>query len=208
MKTCPDCGQNKALIDFGDNVSRPDGKACYCRECFRVRAAVAYRRKAERQGRTVRERVEVPEGHKFCPKCREIKPLDAFHRAPRQAGGRSSYCGACKYARDNETRFRKVYGISTSDRDDMIEAQGGLCGLCCSAPAVHVDHDHTTGQVRGVLCFSCNVAIGHLKDSADLMRRAIDYLETPTWQRTLACTAASRLTSLRLAPAPSRTSSA
>jgi hypothetical protein len=40
-----------------------------------------------------------------------------------------------------------------------------------------VDHDHTTGQVRGVLCFSCNVAIGHLGDSADRVRRAADYLQ-------------------------------
>jgi hypothetical protein len=42
---------------------------------------------------------------------------------------------------------------------------------------VHVDHHHVTGKIRGVLCFTCNVALGQLKDDVTLFRKAIDYLE-------------------------------
>ncbi|MFI2736126.1 endonuclease VII domain-containing protein [Streptomyces sp. NPDC018711] len=59
----------------------------------------------------------------------------------------------------------------------MIRAQGGLCIICLRAPAVHVDHCHKTGRVRGVLCFNCNTGIGLLKERPDRIRRAIRYLE-------------------------------
>ena len=59
----------------------------------------------------------------------------------------------------------------------MRRAQGGLCAICRQAPAVHVDHDHATGTVRGLLCFPCNAAIGHLRDDPQIMRRAAAYLE-------------------------------
>nr|WP_308440241.1 endonuclease VII domain-containing protein [Streptomyces mashuensis] len=59
----------------------------------------------------------------------------------------------------------------------MIMAQGGVCCICLSARPVHVDHCHATDKVRGVLCFSCNAALGQFKDRPDALRRAADYLE-------------------------------
>ncbi|MFE5535310.1 endonuclease VII domain-containing protein [Streptomyces sp. NPDC056492] len=59
----------------------------------------------------------------------------------------------------------------------MIADQGGLCCLCLRALAVHVDHCHKTGRVRGVLCFNCNTGLGLLKDSPDRILRAAEYLE-------------------------------
>jgi hypothetical protein len=60
----------------------------------------------------------------------------------------------------------------------MIEAQGGLCAIC-EGPLErpHVDHDHETGKVRGVLCFNCNGGLGKFADSADLLQRAAEYLQ-------------------------------
>ena len=58
----------------------------------------------------------------------------------------------------------------------MFDAQGGLCAICREAPAAHVDHDHATKLVRGLLCFNCNGALGQFRDRADLMLRAIAYL--------------------------------
>ena len=54
--------------------------------------------------------------------------------------------------------------------------QGGLCAVCREAPAVHVDHDHETKRVRGLLCFDCSGALGQFRDRADLMLRAVAYL--------------------------------
>ncbi|MFF7299132.1 endonuclease domain-containing protein [Streptomyces sp. NPDC008265] len=67
----------------------------------------------------------------------------------------------------------------------MIVAQGGVCVICRIAPAEHVDHDHQTGKVRGVLCFSCNAALGQFKDRPDVMRRAAAYVEGNLWNPTL-----------------------
>ena len=58
----------------------------------------------------------------------------------------------------------------------MIEVQGGLCLICREKPAKHVDHDHATGKVRGILCFSCNRGLGKFEDDPSLLERAITYL--------------------------------
>jgi hypothetical protein len=68
------------------------------------------------------------------------------------------------------------YGLSAAEVEAMREAQGGVCAICRTAPAVHVDHDHATGKVRGMLCFNCNAALGHFRDDPILFRRAVRYL--------------------------------
>jgi hypothetical protein len=57
----------------------------------------------------------------------------------------------------------------------MIEAQGGTCATCAGKPE-HVDHDHATGQVRGVLCFNCNQALGNVRDNVATLHRLGRYL--------------------------------
>ncbi|MCO6007772.1 endonuclease VII domain-containing protein [Actinoallomurus purpureus] len=58
----------------------------------------------------------------------------------------------------------------------LISEQGGVCLICMKAAAEHVDHDHVTGERRGILCFNCNVALGQFKDDPWVLRRAIEYL--------------------------------
>lgn len=62
------------------------------------------------------------------------------------------------------------------DWDDLLRAQGGKCAICRIADATVVDHDHDTRRVRGALCRTCNLGIGHLKDSSEIARQAADYL--------------------------------
>ena len=59
----------------------------------------------------------------------------------------------------------------------MLAAQGGLCAICMTAPANHVDHDHASGAVRALLCFNCNGGLGQFKDDPDVLRAAADYVE-------------------------------
>lgn len=59
----------------------------------------------------------------------------------------------------------------------MVEEQGGVCALCRVTEAKHVDHDHRTGRVRGILCFNCNRGLGYFQDSEKLLFYAIEYLE-------------------------------
>ena len=58
----------------------------------------------------------------------------------------------------------------------MVEEQGGACAICQVRPAEHVDHDHETGAVRGILCFTCNVGLGNFGDEPERLLLAHRYL--------------------------------
>jgi hypothetical protein len=206
VKRCPDCEQALPAEAFRRNRANRDGLSAYCAACFRVRDSAGYRRRRAAMGKTVSPRVDV-EGHKRCADCREIKPLAHFDRARSQSGGFNCYCKPCRSRRNREARFLKEYGLTPQALQELVDQQDGLCAICRDRPAVHVDHDHLTGAVRGVLCFPCNVGLGNFRDRTDILRTAIDYLETTTWQRQRVCTGVYRLTSPRRAARRSASSS-
>lgn len=76
--------------------------------------------------------------------------------------------------------LRRNYGMTLDEFDAMVLAQEGRCDIC-NEPMIKshepcVDHCHTAGTVRGLLCAQCNFGLGHFRDRPDLMLRAIDYL--------------------------------
>ncbi|WP_374106280.1 endonuclease VII domain-containing protein [Streptomyces sp. TRM70350] len=79
----------------------------------------------------------------------------------------------------------RKYGLTPAEFDALVAQQQGVCCICLAAPAEHVDHCHETGRVRGVLCFSCNAALGQFKDRPDVIRRAAAYVEGNAWKPTL-----------------------
>ncbi|MDT0459715.1 endonuclease VII domain-containing protein [Streptomyces sp. DSM 41527] len=78
--------------------------------------------------------------------------------------------------------LKRHYGMSEAERDALIEEQRWMCPVCLDGDPVQVDHDHGTGRVRGVLCFSCSAALGQFKDRPDVLRRAAEYLEGNVWK--------------------------
>ena len=74
----------------------------------------------------------------------------------------------------------KTYGIGASQLQRMLDEQDNRCLICRdvfeSSKATHVDHDHSTGEVRGILCHHCNVGVGCFRDDPAILRRAADYL--------------------------------
>lgn len=83
--------------------------------------------------------------------------------------------------------LKRTYGLSTEQYAAMLALQGNRCGICGSFSSGvmtkggharwHVDHDHTTGRVRGLLCGPCNVGLGGFKDNPVALRNAAIYLE-------------------------------
>jgi hypothetical protein len=78
--------------------------------------------------------------------------------------------------------LKKKFGITPEDYEDMVAAQDGKCAICATADTSPdawfcVDHDHTTGKVRGLLCRTCNTSIGQAGDDPARLRKAIAYLE-------------------------------
>jgi hypothetical protein len=76
-----------------------------------------------------------------------------------------------------ERHYQRTYGISLEQFRIMIERQGGLCAACRTDPATQLDHDHSTGKIRGALCLQCNAALGQVKDSQEKLRKLIAYLQ-------------------------------
>jgi len=78
--------------------------------------------------------------------------------------------------------LKRNYGITASERQQMLDAQNGECAICgireskCKKRHA-VDHCHETGKIRGILCTNCNSAIGKLQDNTELLKKAIAYLE-------------------------------
>jgi hypothetical protein len=81
--------------------------------------------------------------------------------------------------------YGRLYGITSADYDARLAEQGGVCALCGNPPKVkrlHVDHDHKTGRVRGILCSKCNQTLHFIEDGVWLSS-ALKYLCDP-WETT------------------------
>jgi hypothetical protein len=76
-------------------------------------------------------------------------------------------------------RLKYSFGISLHDFETMLEAQQNRCAICQGPldPWPHLDHDHSTGKVREILCHHCNLAIGNVKDDPLRARAVADYLD-------------------------------
>lgn len=132
-------------------------------------------------------------GMKVCPKgkygCGETLSIDQFNP-------NCHYCKKCSaktsrsyhktdrgQIRWRSRNYQKCFGITIDDYEKMLKAQDGKCAICQRRPGIdqekrlHVDHCHTTGKVRGLLCSKCNCGIGHLADSPERLRKAASYIE-------------------------------
>ena len=81
--------------------------------------------------------------------------------------------------RENSRRqsLRRKYGISQEDYEARLRAQGGACAICGATDRkLVVDHNHQTGRVRGILCFNCNLMIGHCGEIVATLEKAAKYL--------------------------------
>lgn len=141
---------------------------------------------------------------KRCSRCHESKPPSEFSNRAASKDGKQNQCKACNSAwakentearRDSWRRYRRAtymkqkYGLTIEDYWVMYEAQGQRCAICrihgddanqhtVQQLPLHVDHCHTTGKVRGLLCRPCNTMLGDAKDDLDTLRAAIAYLES------------------------------
>lgn len=97
-----------------------------------------------------------------------------------RAQARARYAADPQRWRDEFLQRR--YGITQADYDSMLAAQGGVCAICKRADwcgpgkRPHIDHNHTTKKVRGLLCLKCNVLIGMAQEKPEVFRAAGDYL--------------------------------
>jgi hypothetical protein len=95
-------------------------------------------------------------------------------------------------AQDRDKTHRHGYFLEDGDREFMGEISDDRCWICLKpmdddGPQLSVDHDHRTGQVRGLLCSRCNIAIGWMEDDPDRLKRASVYLRRSWNQYCFTC---------------------
>lgn len=172
LKRCTRCGNHQPLIAFGVQTRSSSGLSSICKLChnlYNKRSAI--RNKA-------RHLASPPDqyGLKKCCRCAEIKSKTTFRRNNRKKDGFCDYCNEC----DSYFRRKRKYGVGKSEVLAFAATQNGKCAICMKllVPGrdTHVDHDHKTGVVRGLLCFVCNRGIGMFRDSDEILSRAVDYL--------------------------------
>lgn len=121
---------------------------------------------------------EWPSGERWCSGCQSFVPI--FYAS-------GSRCKSCASSAAHASRTEKVYGITAARYDEILRLQGRRCAICGNQPRsmrLAVDHDHKTGEVRGLLCKRCNHdLLGGGHDSIDLLWKAIVYLISPPAQR-------------------------
>ena len=158
MKTCKCCGESKHVAEYYGNPSGRDGTRPECKNCTRASRKRWYRENREREiARVLAWQSDHPEMVRA--------RMDAFRAAGK------------KKVSDRKSHLKRKYGLTLEGFEALLASQGGGCAICGKADADNVDHDHETGQVRGILCWNCNIAIGQFEDDADRVVAAAAYLD-------------------------------
>lgn len=178
-KACTKCGGVKPISEFYPK-KRESGSirpASQCKSCTLGRLY-----------KWAKENPEIKNARQRAYYLKNIDKYRAYGRAQREKNKDKCRASCRAWAKRNREKvyatncFRK-YGVTYEQYLALVEAQGGCCAVCgihksdCNGRRLSVDHDHSTGKVRGALCPRCNVGIGHFREDISAMRKAADYLE-------------------------------
>lgn len=178
-----DCGTEKKVRSNHLTCGLTVSCGCYARGLASERGKSLPRVRAVRCRESAAQR--VADGKKSCsnPLCTKDNPqeIDQFHKNTKKSlDSRTSWCRTCR----QDQHLKRTLGIGIKERESMINDQGGRCAnLGCGVVLVlagsrrnaHVDHDHETGKVRGVLCRDCNLALGYMQDSPEMITGLLEY---------------------------------
>jgi len=142
---------------------------------------------------------------KLCLTCNQEQDIENFPFTGKDKKYRKNKCKTCQSAYQKEyrdadpdamkDRWKKAskkyydtdrrrnrtlrqYGLDETDYNNLYDQQLGLCKICGKDLTLVVDHDHATGEVRGLLCNSCNVGLGCFEDKIANLMKAIEYLSS------------------------------
>lgn len=162
IKKCSGCGQEKPFAAFYRDARKRIGLTSRCKTCMDEYA----RQPAAKERQRVR---------------RNDTSFKTYHTVRARAD-----CDRHK-GKKRALELKARYGLDLAVFDKLLEEQQGRCPICAvcltfgrGASAAHVDHDHETGRVRGLLCSNCNRGLGCFKDSPEALTRALQYLKENT----------------------------
>ncbi|MBV8486749.1 MAG: endonuclease VII domain-containing protein [Planctomycetaceae bacterium] len=158
MKRCTKCGELKPLAEFYLASGTRDGRRSDCKQCNLAAKHARY---------LVNPASDIERARKW-----------AKDNPERYRENQERYKESGAKAKSNrKSHLKRKYGLTEEHYQVMLAAQGGLCAICRSRPAAHVDHDHESGRIRALLCFNFNGALGRMLDNPGWLMAAMDYLE-------------------------------
>lgn len=194
-KRCFKCCKEKELSEFGNNKKTRDGLRGKCRQCVNEQHAKLYQVKKKHYESGG---YKIPDT-KMCIHCKTVMAIDEFHINIDSKDRHDSVCRQCakkkmgKWYIKNKgyTRnygLRRRYGITSDEYNEILNLQNGVCKICKNKErvvdkrtntikALAVDHNHTTGRIRGLICQKCNTTISRVNESVELLRTMAKYLE-------------------------------
>jgi Recombination endonuclease VII len=159
VKRCKKCDVLKPLSDFYGEKTARDGHRPECKAC-----SLAYRKRwyRDNRDRAIAYVREWQQAHPDRVKAWRVRNRDRRNEQMR------------------EIHLRNKFGLTFEEYDTILELQDGVCALCECPPtpgiSLHVDHDHGTGEIRGLLCMRCNNALGLFREDPNLLKRAARYV--------------------------------
>lgn len=152
VKICYTCSQVKPIEEFHKRKDSKDGHWRQCKICANIQSQKY--RKACRKA-VLEYRRKYYDSHK-----EQIRLKNIAYRERRY-----------------QNLLKRTYGLNVEDYQKLVTKQSGLCAICQLYTKLVVDHDHSTGAIRGLLCGKCNKGIGLFKDNSSYLKNAAKYLE-------------------------------
>ena len=171
-KICGKCKEEKSVSLFSLSKRNKSGFNFYCKSCV---SAVG-------KERTVKETLtdKIIPFAKSCPTCKTTKKSNEFSKCVSRKDGLDIRCKSCASQSSKIQHYKKQYGFTTDQAETHLQNQYGECKICKRQSKLYVDHCHTSGKIRGLICNNCNTVIGHAKENATTLLNAIEYLKEHT----------------------------
>lgn len=172
---CSKCGEMKPADCFYRDKSRKRGRGYECRACSSARDKQRCEARAKEYDK-ITDALIVACYEKVCRRCKRLLPCRMFARSPHSPDYLQLCCRDC----DSKCKRKRKYGLT----DEMLSSilSVGTCQMPgCGKKlekrrSTHIDHCHTSGKVRGVLCQRCNTVLGHIEKNLHLIQSMLDYI--------------------------------
>lgn len=169
MKVCKTCKKELPILCFRRHKTTTDKRHGSCKNC----------QKLKRKRKEANNANPNMEGTKTCKRCGSNKNRRCFVKNKSCKDGLNGWCKDCS----KDALLISKYDITLNQYNSTLKQQDYKCAICrTDKPGGRrntfvVDHCHSSGNVRGLLCNHCNTGIGKLKDSPELLLKAIEYLK-------------------------------
>ncbi len=171
MKTCSKCKKRKPISKFYKDKTAKNGYRNWCKECRKKYEEIHYQNNKEK---ILKQHKKYQENHK--------KEILQYAKQYRETHKTEIKKWRQTHKKQIKIKFMlKTYGISLTEYNEILKKQKRLCAICGkkfkNSGDCHIDHNHKTGKVGGLLCGKCNRGIGMFEENISILENAIKYLK-------------------------------